>query len=281
MLGGYDKSRIEPGTTATFELSGPTSPPAEMMVQVHDVRLKWNNGISTTFIESFPAILDSTYPHLYLPMKLCDWFEDKFEVAFDPQTEIYGYIKDHTFPSTTIDNIAFSLKDVAGSEVKSRIEFPVDAFYTNISWHWYSTIEARILPIRRAQGDIAILGRTFFKEAYVSANFDMDVLAFNVSQAAFPKERVADIQTIHSTPVLVTRDGVSSPSSDLSAGQISGIVIGISAAVSFLVFAVLISTAMATPDSEKAGKAETDEDFWSYIWPAATYGGAPSRATAA
>ncbi|PPQ96225.1 hypothetical protein CVT26_005597 [Gymnopilus dilepis] len=51
--------------------------------------------------------------------------------------------------------------------------------------------------------------------------------------------------------------------------------------ISFLVFAVLISTVMAAPDSEKAGKAETDEDFWSYIWPAATYGGAPSRATAA
>ena len=84
-----------------------------------------------------------------------------------------------------------------------------------------------MFPIRRQQDETyAVLGRAFLQEAYIHANYEPDVLKFNISQRAYPASNVpSDIVTVLATPLRIINNN-----SGLARGAVTGIVIGAVAA---------------------------------------------------
>jgi hypothetical protein len=215
----------------------------ELRVEIKSIRVDLNDVGAEIYPEPVEAVIDSTLPYLYLPPKLCDWFAAKYSLAYDGEpsegnTGVYG-----TNASQDNDNflntksITFALAQPGGSELTS-IDFTYNSFSALASWSWGYPDAQPIFLIRKTQdsGNTAVLGRAFFQQAYVSANYENTTgtgKTFNVSQAAFP-----DTQKAHIISIIGERPAGSNGGNEISGGAIAGIVIG---AVAALVIAGLFA----------------------------------------
>ena len=213
-------------------------------------------------------MIDSTLPWLYLPDSICDLFVRRFNLTEDTARNYFTIDTDTvTANDAGTESISFLLQNAldSGDTTSTTITLPYLAF--NASAHWslgYTGVQP-IFPIRRqlSEGN-AVLGRAFLQEAYIHANYQQDVLRFNISQRAFPDETTpANIVTVHATRLPGTE------SAGLSRGAIAGIVIGAVAAVAIVVFGILFFLRRRNKKQKeaiaKAEMAETKDAYADFL----------------
>jgi hypothetical protein len=221
VLGGYDQSRLVENSSITIGMPQGTNK-EQLRVLVSSMIINYANGsepLSTA--GSFQAVVESTLPYLYLPEDACEKFVRAFGLhTFDGDfyTLDSGEVARN---KADIQSVEFVIQDPSNQRNSVTITLPYAAFNVNASWTWGYPTPQPIVPIR-PMADFAVLGRTFLQEAYVFANYESDVMTFNVSQAAFPTPSAGSkIRSVYSSSYH------NSHSHMLGGGAIAGIVIGV------------------------------------------------------
>lgn len=186
-LGGYDSSRfVENDVTWTLAVDND-----------RDIVVALQSISTPSMIESSPVAtkllpkpiyvyIDSTIPHIWLPVEACEQFETEFGLVYDKDTNLY--LVNNTLHESLLDrdaNVTFSLGESLSGGPTVQITLPYAAFdltakppYQGLSNH------SLYFPLQRAQNDTQYtLGRTFLQEAYLSVNWE--TAKFNVSQVSW------------------------------------------------------------------------------------------------
>lgn len=122
-----------------------------------------NDALLHTGILTF---IDSSIPHIWLPIEACQRFEDSFGIEWNSTIE--RYLVNHTLHSQLQKQNA-SVSFIIGNDVNGgstvNITFPYASFDLNISAPFVDTTQY-YFPLRRAANDTQYtLGRTFLQEA--------------------------------------------------------------------------------------------------------------------
>ena len=228
-LGGYDENRIEPGGL-TFDMNADTSRPLQVGVQSIIVNNPpQGEGAISLLSSGIYEFIDSTLPHIRLPDEAIDRFISTFGLTYDNRTDLF--LINDTMRQRNLEavpTVSFQLgpKLIAGPATDTvSIKMPYAAFDLQASYPFYET-PTSYFPIRRAANQSQYtIGRTFFQEAYVVADFERG--NFTVAQAAFDKLDSPQLVAIKKPNVM----------DKLSGGVIAGIVVG---ALAALLLAILV-----------------------------------------
>lgn len=112
------------------------------------------------------AFVDSTTPHIWLPLSACQAFERAFGLIYDSNSGLY--LVNDTLHDTLLAQNA-SLTFIVGNDIKGgetvSIKFPYLSFDLQASY-LYLNGTTRYFPLRRAANDTQYtLGRTFLQES--------------------------------------------------------------------------------------------------------------------
>ena len=122
-----------------------------------------NNSVESLLEDSIAAYVDSTVPYIYLPLEVCQRFEDSFGIVWDNDVQAY-LVNDTLHNSLQAQNatVTFTL----GSSIKSvNISLPYAAFDL-VAKYPLVTNTTRYFPLMRATNQSQYtLGRTFLQEA--------------------------------------------------------------------------------------------------------------------
>lgn len=229
ILGGYDTSRFK-RNDVTFTMTGDNL--RDLVVTVRSIK-STTNGQDTSLMSTPEFIfIDSTVPELWLPISVCQQFENAFGLKYDEETSRY-LLDQATHNSLTSRNpsITVTLANQKEGGPTVDIVLPYAAFDQNLSTPLYNGT-TNYFPLRRAENEnMYTLGRTFLQEAYVTTNYN--TRTFNVSQTLFPDPPSPNVVAI---PPFVpgstgtggngtTKDPEAGGSAALSNGAIAGIVV--------------------------------------------------------
>ena len=183
------------------------------------------------------SFVDSTTPHIYLPVDACQAFEKAFGLVWDPTWELYIVDNDvhdnllHSNPSVT-----FTVGSQTSGGDTVDIELPYGAFDMNVSFPFINSTappylnSARYFPLKQAANDTQYtLGRTFLQEAYLITDYEQK--NFSLSQRNFTRNTQSNLQTILPAGY---KSSESNKSSSISGGAIAGIAAGIVAVIAIL-----------------------------------------------
>lgn len=166
ILGGYDTSRFEPNNVIfPFNHNGSWN----LTVDIGAIFLTTDGGTATleTSDTSISAFVDSTTPYIYLPLNLCEQFEESFGLIWD--TAVQAYLVNDTLHSTLLANgtsVTFNLGNSTTSPGRGiNITLPYSAFDLTAEAPLV-TNSSRYFPLMRAANESQYtLGRTFLQEA--------------------------------------------------------------------------------------------------------------------
>ena len=212
-LGGYDTTRFVQNNV-TFSFGPDTN--RDLLVPIQSIASGTESLLSTVIY----AYIDSLVPHIWLPLSVCQAFEQAFSLTYNETAEIY--FVNNTLHDKLISenpNVTFTLGPASGGATVDIVmqygSFDLLAEYPIVN------NATRYYPLKRAQNDSQYtLGRTFLQDAYVIADYDRN--NFSVSQAVFPN--ISNTQQI----VTIRRPDDSllpTHHKTLSTGAIVGIVI--------------------------------------------------------
>ena len=223
LFGGYDTSRFILNNL-TIGLGPDIS--RDILVGVQSII----SGEVNLLDQGIIAYIDSTIPHIWLPIQACQKFEHAFGLTWNPELDIY-LINDTVHSKLVADNptITFTIASSINGGDSVEIEMPYGAF--DLDWNGTS----HYFPLRRAQNETQYaLGRTFLQQAYLIVDYDRN--NFSVSQALFPDTGVAE----HRIPILEPSQNAATNSTSftpqrhdgkIATSAIVGIVIGVITAV--------------------------------------------------
>ena len=161
-LGGYDAAIIEPNElTIPMSSAGIT----DLTVNINSITISSSNGSQNLSSTPFAAMVDSTVPYLYLPIDVCEKFEEAFSITYDNATELY-LVNDtlHSQLLSQAANVTFTVTNVTG-QVMVDIVLPYQAFDLMAEYPLVQN-STRYFPLKRSQNDTQnTLGRTFLQEA--------------------------------------------------------------------------------------------------------------------
>jgi hypothetical protein len=119
--------------------------------------------------------IDSTVAELYLPVEICEAFEDAFGLEFDDETDLY-FVNDtlHQHLLSQRPSITFTLGQKYSTNATVQITLPYAALDLEASPPYRRLKEkTRYFPIRRGNdSDQWVLGRTFLQEAYLTVDWE-------------------------------------------------------------------------------------------------------------
>ncbi|KAK5152328.1 hypothetical protein LTR04_006449 [Oleoguttula sp. CCFEE 6159] len=236
-LGGYDKSRFDP-SNVNFTFSADTTRNLTVGVQSITANNTLNHGILQQDVVSFTSgghlsLVDSTVPHIWLPIDVCNRIQQAFGLNYDNRSALYTV--NNTVHKQLVQlnaALTFRLGNNISNGDSIDIVLPYRAFDLVSSAGYLYTNATYYFPIRRATSDSQYrIGRTFLQEAYLIVDYERST--FSVNQATMssplPQQQIVLITPVPTSP--------NQPSS-LSTGGIVGIVIGAILAIA------LISTAL-------------------------------------
>ena len=242
-LGGYDSNRFTP-TETTFGFYQDIA--RDLLVNLKSIT---TNGSSPSLLPDgqISIYLDSTIATIWLPESACEAFESAFGLTYN--YTVGRYLVNDTQHEALLESnpsITFTLANNTGSEVD--ITLPYAAFdltlsplIVNASSFGDTSTSYRYFPLQRAANDTQYtLGRTFFQEAYLIADYSGG--NFTVAPCAWDETKVAttNLENILS-PEWKAKAGdtkTSSGSSSFSSGAIAGVVVGIVAVIALLLLAL-------------------------------------------
>lgn len=228
-LGGTDTSRYIPNDV-TFSFASDIS--RDLVVGLQSIQF---NDEHTTNQEMLPSggiltFVDSTVPHIWLPLDSCQQFERYFGIDYDNNTDLY-LVNSTTHSRLLRQNasLSFQLGNDPNGGASTTIAFPYASFDMTVSDPIVNAT-THYFPIRRAANDSQYtLGRAFLQESYITVDYERR--KFSISQAAFPENagsRISPILSINATTTTTSTPSPSpSSSSKLSSGATAGIAIGI------------------------------------------------------
>jgi hypothetical protein len=161
-LGGYDAAIIEPNGL-TIPLSSAST--TDLTVEIHSITMSSQSGNKSLSSKSFPAFVDSTVPYLYLPLDVCEKFEEAFGIVYDNQTGLY-LVNDtlHSQLLSQAANVTFTLTNIT-AQVMVDIVLPYQAFDLTADYPLVPNA-TRYFPLKRSENtNQNTLGRTFLQEA--------------------------------------------------------------------------------------------------------------------
>lgn len=269
VFGGYDASRIN-GSSLGFDMSNNGT----LDVVVDSIALNFNNGSNPktipTALSGFTATIDSTTPHWYLPNATVNWLASLLHLS--EYGRLFYYNSRDLEANMSLTNVAgytMTLRSPSNSNKTLTLNFPSAALTVRSSWTYQFRSPADISLVRRAgsigQTRNVVLGRAFFQEAYVFADFKKQ--SFQVAQTAYAPtaESIVAVQGDANTTISQI-GGLSNRGNSLSPAAIAGTVLGCLAAViisAYLLWLLWLKprrneTKRTTNDSEGYTKAELD-----------------------
>ncbi len=241
-LGGYDASRLIPNNL-WFPI--PANASNSLMVPIHSITasetLTLRNNV-TLLSGGISAVIDTTLPHMWLPLAACQQFEKEFGLMWDASTQYY-LVNDTTHQQLLNSNpsITFTLGKTMDGNQSVNITLPYGAFDLQASNPIYSN-GTNYFPLRRATKESQYtLGRAFFQEAYLLVDYETS--NFSISQSPYPIVHQSNIITIDHSPKEVPTTMQTSPQSshNLTTASIAGTVIGcISASIFCTLLAIFL-----------------------------------------
>ena len=163
-LGGYDVSRFLPNDVSfTF---APTVA-RQLTVAIQSITVS-DTGSSALLPKGVLAIIDSTIPHLWLPLEACQAFEKAFDLgdSYDPIRNLYT-INDtlHAALQKRNASITFKLANELNSGPTVDITLPYAALDLEGGYPIFQNA-TRYFPLRQALDESQYtLGRTFLQES--------------------------------------------------------------------------------------------------------------------
>lgn len=229
-LGGYDSNRFAPNN---ITVSFGADQSRDLLVGIQSITT--DAASSPLLSTGIAAFLDSMIPDLWLPVEVCTAFERAFNLTWSNDTGMYSLTDDqHKKLVAKNANVTFKIGGSAQGGDSVNIVMPYGAF--DLVWTGSGFNSTRYFPLQRAQNSTQYtLGRAFFQQAYVIADYDRS--HFTVAPALFPATLLG--QKI--VPVL--SPGTSSSSDQKSAfgtGAIAGIAVGAVALLAAILLIVLI-----------------------------------------
>ena len=180
------------------------------------------------------SLIDSTIPHIWLPLSACEIFEQAFGLAYDNSTDLY--LVNSTIHSKLLalnPTVTFKLGNDLSSEPTVTISLPYSAFDLQAQYPIYtsnsSNSSVNYFPLRRAANDTQYtLGRTFLQEAYIIADYERS--NFSVAQAIL----TSPLPPRHIVPILSLNDTTHRPSSAPHSIQSHRLSVGVVVAIAIL-----------------------------------------------
>ena len=124
-LGGYDTSRFHSNLVA-FPFNDQDI--RALSVQLASITHTVNSSNTTLLVVPISVFIDSTIPWIYLPVDVCEKFEEAFGISWDAQSQAY-LVNDTLHASLQSNNatVTFALQDPGGSGLV-EIALPYAAF---------------------------------------------------------------------------------------------------------------------------------------------------------
>ncbi|KAH0547960.1 hypothetical protein GP486_008299 [Trichoglossum hirsutum] len=165
-FGGYDATRFTPNNM-TFLFGADIS--WDLLVGIQDITSTGNSSSSSS-IDLLPsgimALIDSTIPHIWLPVEACQRFEQTFGLVWDQKTDLY--LVDDALHSKLVAqaaNITFKLGIGTSGGQTVDVVLPYKSFDLQVTLPNVNN-SVRYYPLRRASNESQYaLGRTFLQEA--------------------------------------------------------------------------------------------------------------------
>jgi hypothetical protein len=166
------------------------------------------------------ASIDSSLPYIWLPIQACLLFENAFGLQWNDTWQLY--LVNDTLHQTLVQqnaSLTFNLGGMTGgSSTSVNITLPYAAFDLTASTPLV-TSTTRYFPLKRAANSTQfVLGRTFFQEAFVVADYERK--NFSVFPCQWEANINPDVVSIISPTYSVTP--VTEPSSSNSTSNHSG-----------------------------------------------------------
>lgn len=216
-LGGYDTSRFVPNNVS-FPFSADTS--RDLLVGIQSITI--DTGSGPLLSSGISALIDSLIPHIWLPLTVCQVFEQTFGLVWDNSSQLY-LVDDQTHRRLVQlnANVTFRLGPSLTDGSTVDIRMPYRSFDLTATAPLVRN-STRYFPLKRADSDKQYtLGRTFLQHAYVIADYDRS--NFSVHQALFPNRSVSQ----HIVDILPPGSHPPEKRNTLRNGAIVGIVVGI------------------------------------------------------
>ncbi|KAK6434036.1 hypothetical protein LTR95_009779 [Oleoguttula sp. CCFEE 5521] len=236
-LGGYDTSRFKP-TDTTFKFGGDIS--RDLLVDISAISTGDARGNKNLLPDGqISAYLDSTVAEIWLPETACSAFENAFGLEYNSTVNRYLVSGDkHQTLTTNGAYVNFTLTN--GSSTVD-IGLPYGAFDLNVSFPIVDNgTTSYYFPLQRAANESQYtLGRAFFQEAYIIADYDrgnFTVAPCKWDQTALQNTNIHSILSPDWTSKAKAAAG--SSSSSFGAGAIAGVVVGIIALIALIAFLV-------------------------------------------
>ena len=184
-LGGYDSSRFTPNDVE-FDFASDIS--RDLVVGLQSIQF---SDAQTQNKELLPSgsiltFIDSTIPHIWLPIDACKAFEDVFGITYDNKTELY-LVNNTLHDSLTKQNanVSFIIANQLQGGSTVTITFPYAAFDLRVEYPIVKSSQY-YFPLRRAANETQYtLGRTFLQESYVKQSCTYSMLT-DLSQILVP-----------------------------------------------------------------------------------------------
>lgn len=224
-LGGYDASRFIPN-----DLTFIFAPDNERDLVVGVVGLTANTSTTQNIDllkrNDVSMFIDSTVAELWLPVEICNAFEQAFGLKHDADTDLY--LVDDALHQSLLNlqpSVTFTLGQKYSTETTLQITLPYAAFDLEASPPYRGLQEkTRYFPIRRGNDSTQwVLGRTFLQEAYLTVDWERQNFSLSAIDWTFGKE--ASLNAIVSPQYAVPHFDPPRKSG-LSTGAIIGVAVG-------------------------------------------------------
>ncbi|KAF2681582.1 acid protease [Lentithecium fluviatile CBS 122367] len=242
ILGGYDTARFTKPSDTSTDLTFPfyTDIARDLLVGITSITTdKTTSSSSETKLldSSIFAMLDSTIPYFYLPEAVCAAFESAFGLTYNTTSDLYTLNSTQHATLTKLNpSITFTLSPevpAKSSDQAVQITLPYSAFDLNVSWP-YAEESTAYFPLKRATNDTQYtLGRAFFQEAYVIADYERQNFSVwpckwdsNTNNANVVAILSTDASTNNTDSTSGTNTSSGSSKKGLSTGATAGIGIG-------------------------------------------------------
>lgn len=236
-LGGYDTTRFARSKTLS-NLAFGADFSRDLLVGLQAISYN-TDGSSPLLTENIDIFIDSLVTQLWLPLSVCQAFEQAFNLTWNSTAQLY-LLDDDVHAALVAQNPTFTLTlgSAGGGGSTVDIILPYSAFDLEIDPPLVNST-SRYFPLKQAQNSSQYtLGRVFLQEAYVIADYGNQ--NFSISQTLFPSTSVAQNLTAILPPGYRPPESKKSHSA-LSSGDTAGIAVGAVFAFALIIVGVVLA----------------------------------------